>query len=59
MAEKVKVRVLVDCDLGKCNDVIQLDPKQVKALAGTVDADPDGVAYAESIAPSKPEAAIE
>lgn len=59
MAEKVKVRVLVDCDLGKCNDVVELDPKQVKALAGTVDADPDGVAYAQSIAPGKPEAAIE
>lgn len=48
--KKVKARVLVECDLGKCNDVVEIDAKQVKALAGTVDADPDAVAYAESLA---------
>jgi hypothetical protein len=51
MAEKVKARVLVDCALGKVNDVVEIDAKQVKALAGTVDIDPEAVAYAESIAP--------
>jgi hypothetical protein len=49
-AQKVKARVLVDCELGKCNDVVEIDAKQVKALAGTIDADPDAVAYAESLA---------
>ncbi|WP_156116739.1 hypothetical protein [Massilia sp. 9096] len=48
--KKVKARVLVDCDLGKCNDVVEIDPKQVKAMAGTVDTDAEAVAYAESLA---------
>jgi hypothetical protein len=48
-AQKVKARVLVDCELGKCNDVVEVDAKQVKALTGTVDADPDAVSYAESL----------
>lgn len=45
----VKVRVLLNCDLGACNDVIEIDESQVKSLVGTVDADPDAVAYAESL----------
>jgi hypothetical protein len=48
-AQKVKVRILVDSAYGKCNDVVELDAKLVKSLAGTVDADPDAVAYAESL----------
>jgi hypothetical protein len=48
-AQKVKARVLVTCDLGQPNDVIEIDAKQAKALAGTVDADPEAVAYAESL----------
>ena len=58
MADKVKGRVLVDCDLGKCNDVVEIDPKQVKGLAGTVDTDPEAVAYAESL-PTRPKADAE
>lgn len=54
-AQKVKGRVLRDCELGKVNDVVDIDAKQVKALAGTVDTDPDAVAYAESL----PKAAAE
>jgi len=49
-AKKVKVRVLMACSLGKCNDVVEIDATEVKALAGTVDADPKAVAYAESLA---------
>lgn len=49
-AQKVKVRVLVDGPYGKCNDVVEIDAKLVKSLAGAVDADPEAVAYAESIA---------
>jgi hypothetical protein len=49
-AKKVKVRVLVACELGKCNDVVEIDAADVKSLAGTVDADPKAVAYAESLA---------
>lgn len=45
----VKVRVLLDCELGKCNDVVELDAKQVADLAGVVDATPEAVAYAESL----------
>ena len=48
--QKMKARVLVDCELGKCNDVVELDAKQVKGLAGVVDTDADAVAYAESLA---------
>lgn len=49
-AKKVKARVLVDGVLGKCNDVIEIDPAQAKSLAGVVDTDPEAVAYAESLA---------
>jgi len=49
-AQKVKARVLMDCEHGKCNDVIEIDAKQVKSLAGIVDTDPEAVAYAESLA---------
>jgi hypothetical protein len=49
-AQKSKARVLVDCELGKCNDVVEIDAKQAKALAGVVDTDPEAVAYAESLA---------
>lgn len=48
--KKVKGRVLVDGTFGKCNDVVEIDAKQVKALAGVVDTDPEAVAYAESLA---------
>jgi hypothetical protein len=44
----VKVRVLVECEHGKPNDVVEIDSALVKSLAGTVDADPAAVEYAES-----------
>lgn len=45
----VKARVLMDCDLGKCNDVVEIDESQAQSLAGAVDTNPDAVAYAESL----------
>jgi len=48
-AKKLKGRVLVDGAYGKCDDVIEIDEKEVKALAGVVDTDPAAVAYAESL----------
>lgn len=48
-AQKVKARVLLDGAYGKCNDVIEIDPKQAKSLAGVVDTDPEAVAYAQSL----------
>ncbi len=47
---KIKVRILVDCDLGKCNEVVEVDADQVSSLAGLVDSDPAAVEYAESVA---------
>jgi hypothetical protein len=55
--QKVKARVLVDGALGKCNDVVEIEAKQVKSLAGVVDTDPDAVAYAESLVKPKAEEA--
>lgn len=46
----VKVRVLVDCAIGRCNAVAVIDAKDLPALAGLVDSHPDAVAYAESLA---------
>jgi hypothetical protein len=54
-AKKVKVRVLADCQYGKVNMVVEIDASAVKGLAGTVDADPDAVAYAETLPQPKPE----
>jgi len=48
-AKKVKARVLIDCDLGKCNDVVEVDQADVKGLEGVVDAAPAAVKYAESL----------
>lgn len=45
----VKVRILVDCYLGKCNDVVEVDGADMESLDGIVDADPDAVAYAETL----------
>lgn len=46
----VKVRVLVDGAYGKVNDIVEVDASLIESLAGTVDADLDAVAYAESLA---------
>jgi hypothetical protein len=50
-AKPVKARLLVDCHAGKCNDVIEADPKVIAALVkgGQADDDADAVAYAESL----------
>ncbi|SFM63770.1 hypothetical protein [Rugamonas rubra] len=45
----VKARVLVVCDYGTCNDVIEIDAELVDSLAGVVDTDPAAVAYAETL----------
>ncbi|CUI04684.1 hypothetical protein BN2497_4145 [Janthinobacterium sp. CG23_2] len=45
----VKVRVLVACALGLCDDVIEVDADDLPGLVGVVDADPAAVEYAESI----------
>lgn len=46
---KVKARVLLDCALGKPNDVVEIDAKQQVEFEGAVDTDPAAVAYAESL----------
>ena len=48
--KKVKARVLVDCALGKCNDVVEVTAVQVKAHSAEIDATPAAVAYAEGLA---------
>lgn len=47
--KNIKARVLVACDLGAPNDVIEIDPATAKALADKVDTDPAAVKYAESL----------
>lgn len=51
-AKKVKLRVLVDCALGKPNDVVALSEADAKAAQadGIADAAPAAVAYAEKLA---------
>jgi hypothetical protein len=45
----IKARVLVDCDLGAPNDVVEIDAGTAKLMADKVDTDPFAVAYAESL----------
>lgn len=45
-----KARVLVECEYGKPNDVVEIDGSMVDSLVGVVDTDPEAVAYAESLA---------
>lgn len=45
----IKVRVLIDCELGKCNDVVLIDALLAETMGDLVDADPAAVDYAESI----------
>ena len=51
-SKKVKLRVLVDCALGKPNDVVALSESEAKAAAaeGIADPAPAAVAYAEKLA---------
>ncbi|MDN4052898.1 hypothetical protein QPK32_07400 [Massilia sp. YIM B02763] len=46
----IKARVLVECEYGKPNDVVEIDGSMAESLAGVVDTDPAAVAYAESLA---------
>ena len=45
----IKARVLVDCEFGAPNDVVEIDVDMTEALATVVDTDPAAVAYAESL----------
>lgn len=47
---EIKVRLLVDSDLGKCNDVVLIDARLAETMVGMVDTDPAAVEYAETIA---------
>ncbi|MQA39028.1 hypothetical protein [Rugamonas aquatica] len=47
---EVKARVLIDCDLGKCNEVVLVDAALAETMGDLIDTDPAAVAYAESIA---------
>lgn len=46
-----KVRILVDCHYGYCNDVVSINTTEIKEAkqAGFVDDHPDAVKYAESL----------
>ena len=44
----VKARVLVDCEHGKCNEVVTV-AASVAESSPELDADPSAVAYAESL----------
>ena len=46
----IKARLLVDCDLGKCNDVVLISIAVAEAMASIIDIDPAAVEYAESLA---------
>jgi hypothetical protein len=50
----IKGRILVDCDLGKCDEVIEINEAQVTSLQGVIDTDPGAVAYAESLRVTMP-----
>lgn len=45
----VRARVLVQCDLGAPNDVVEIAADQVEAAGDVIDTDPAAVAYAESL----------
>jgi hypothetical protein len=51
-AKMVQARVLVDCAVGKIDEVVTLDAAEAKnlAAAGQIDTHKDAVAYAKSLA---------
>lgn len=49
LTKTVKARVLVACEHGAPNDVVEIDADQAKSLEGVVDTTPAAVAYAESL----------
>lgn len=48
--EVVKARVLVGCEYGQPNDVVEIEAKLLPSLSGVVDASPEAVEYALSLA---------
>jgi len=57
--KKTSARVLVDCQLGKANDMVELDAGALKnaEAAGLVDSDKAAVAYALTLDQNKPKKA--
>lgn len=53
--KKTRARLLVDCQHGKCNDIVELDAADLKAAegAGLADSDKDAVAYAQTLDQNK------
>lgn len=49
LVDVVKARVLVVCEYGEPNDVVELSATLVRELRDVVDADPAAVAYAQSM----------
>ena len=49
-AEQITARVLLDCALGKCDDVVTVDAATAAQYAGAFDAHPSAVAYALTLA---------
>lgn len=49
LAKTVKARVLVACEHGAPNDVIEIDAELAKSLEGVIDTAPAAVKYAESL----------
>lgn len=47
--KQIKVRVLVECAIGKPNDVIEIDAATLEAYSDCVDPHPASVKYAESL----------
>lgn len=59
MAKKIKGRVLLDCALGRANDVVELDEPvaQAHVKAGELDVHPDAVTYALALPQNAPKEA--
>lgn len=53
--KRVKARLLVDSALGNANDVVEIDPAEIKALErdGLADSGKEAVAYAQGLPQNK------
>ena len=47
--DNIKARVLVDCALGKTDDVVTVDAASASQYADAIDTHPSAVAYAEGL----------
>lgn len=56
-----KVRILVDCHFGRCNEVAELNAAQIKEAkpAGLIDDHPDAVKHAENLNAGTPGAVLD